>query len=371
MKKSLLVTIDFPPKLGGVAQYYQNICSNLPKDKIVVLTNKLEGSAEFDKQQQYKIYRKDLLYKIFWPKWLKMIKQIKKIVKQENIEQIYVGQILPVGEAAMLVNLPMIIFTHGMDITMPQKNKRKKTILKRIIKKSNKLIANSNFTKQELIKLGAYDEQVHIVHPCPDRKFIQMFDKKVADEIKQKYSIANKKIILSVGRLVERKDFDKVIESLTLVKDEFPDITYVIAGDGPDKNNLLYTIDKLDLKGKVILLGNVNDKELSVLYNLANIFIMTPKQLPSGDVEGFGTVYLEANMFGKPIIATSSGGVGDAVIDNLNGILIKKASINEISDAIIKLLKDKELADKLGQQGKDRVEKEFNWSKQISKLINL
>jgi len=371
MKKALLVTIDFPPKLGGVAKYYENICKNLPADKIVVLTNKAKGSDKFDKKQQYKIYREDLFFRFFWPRWVKMILKIKKIIKKENIEIIYIGQILPVGEAMMLVKLPFIVFTHGMDITMPQKNKRKALILKKIIGKSYKLISNSNFTKNELRKLGAPDDKITIINPCPDTDLLNQINSDTTNELVNKYNLKDNKIILSVGRLVERKDFDKVIESLTLVSNDFENYKYIIVGDGNDKNNLESTINRLNLDDRVILTGDVNDQELAGLYNLCDVFVMTPKQLQNGDVEGFGTVYLEANLFGKPVISTRSGGVTDAVVDNVNGLLIYKASINEISDAIIKLLKDRVLSEKLGKQGKNRVQEEFLWYKQIKKLLEI
>lgn len=370
MKKTLLVTIDFPPNMGGVANYYENICRLLPSDKIVVLTNKVDDSEEFDQKQSYKIYRRDLFFKILWPSWLKMSWQIRKIIKQENIEMIYVGQILPVGEAALFCKLPFVVFAHGMDITIPQKNKRKKYLLKKIIRKSYKLVANSNFTKKELVKLGAKDEKVIIVHPCPDRTLLDKLDEKIVEQLRQKYNLNNKKIILSVGRLVKRKGFDRIIESLPKVLKQIDNLVYVIVGEGLERDNLKSLVEKLNFKN-VIFTGQVSQKELGGFYSLCDVFIMTPKQLANGDVEGFGMVYLEANMFGKPVIAVDSGGVGDAVADNINGILLKSDSIANISQIIIKLITNDNLRNTLGWQGKERVNDKFIWKKQVERLFEI
>ncbi|MBU1165050.1 glycosyltransferase family 4 protein [Patescibacteria group bacterium] len=336
MKKTLLVTIDFPPNLGGVAKYYQDICNDFESDKIVVLTMNQEKSEEFDSQQKYKIYRNDLLYKFIWPKWLKMIFAIKKIVKQENIGHIHVGQILPVGEAVLFTRLPFTVFAHGMDITIPQNNLRKKIVLKKIIKKSEKLIANSNFTKQELVKLGAGENKVEIIHPKPNKKLLDLVDQNVINQIKEKYNLQNKKVLLSVGRLVKRKGFDDVIIALPEVLKEIPNLVYIIIGDGPERKNLNKVIQDSKLSN-VVITGSVNEKELAAYYSLCDAFIMTSKQLDNGDVEGFGIVYLEADMFNKPVIGRDSGGIKDAIDLCQDKILIR--SEREIALSIIRYLK--------------------------------
>lgn len=365
MKKALLVTIDFPPKIGGVANYYENLCQNLPANKIAVLTEKQKDSKSFDKKQNYKIYREDLFYNYLWPQWLKMIFKMRKIIKKEKIEVIYVGQILPVGEAAFFLSLPFIIFTHGMDITLPQKNKKKKYLLKKIIAKSYKLVANSNFTREELMKLGAKAQKVTIINPSPDRKLLEVLDKQLISQLRQKYNLNNKRILLSVGRLVKRKGFDEVIQSLPQVLKSIPDLVYVVVGDGPERQNLENIISEINLNKQVLLIGAASQKELSAWYYLCQVFIMTPKQLPDGDVEGFGTVFLEANMFGKPVIATASGGISDAVSNGLNGLLINN---NDIVKTLLMLLNNHNLIQQLGRQGRELVNQKFNWGNQISLL---
>ena len=96
---------------------------------------------------------------------------------------------------------------------------------------------------------------------------------------------------------------------------------------------------------------------------------MTPIYIEkAGDVEGFGIVYLEANAFGKSVIASRSGGITEAVVDNYSGLLVESGNINEIKEAILDLIKNEDKAKRLGQQGLARVIEEFDWAKRADIL---
>ncbi len=113
--------------------------------------------------------------------------------------------------------------------------------------------------------------------------------------------------------------------------------------------------------------GEISEEKKSAFYQLCDLSIMTPRQI-GPDVEGFGTVYLEANQYGKPVVAGRSGGVAEAVVDGVTGLIVDSENINQISEAVMKILTDETLAKKLGEQGKERVKKEFRWEIQVEKL---
>ena len=371
MRKTLIVTIDFPPILGGIASYLSGVARNLPKDKTIVLAPALDNSEEFDREEGYKIYRRNLVSKSFflWPKWLPLIYHIFKIARKEKVEVILVGQVLPVGTAVFFLKkifeIPYIISCHGMDILTAKKSFRKKRLMNKILEQSEKIISNSNFTKNELNKLGVQSKKIEILYPCVPKRINLKED--FLENVSRKYNLENKKIILTTGRLVKRKGHDKVIESLPKILEQFSDAKYIIVGDGPERENLENQVKNLNLGSHVIFTGKVGDLELAAFYQLCDLFITVSRQI-EGDVEGFGTVYLEANLYGKPAIAGNSGGAGEAVIDGLNGLLVDPESIDEISKGIIKLLSDRDLTNQLGRQGKERVEKEFMWEVGIKKL---
>ncbi|MFH1232846.1 MAG: glycosyltransferase family 4 protein, partial [Patescibacteria group bacterium] len=160
-----------------------------------------------------------------------------------------------------------------------------------------------------------------------------------------------------------------VIESLPEVFKKVPNLVYVIVGSGVEINNLQAKISELKLSDKVIIITDVDNQEKNNWLNLCDIFIMPTKNI-NGDFEGFGIVYLEANIAGKPVIAGDSGGVEDAVIDNFNGLLVDSENLDQIANAIIKLAKDLSLRQKLGEQGRQRAIKDFNWQKQTNKIFS-
>ncbi len=387
MKKSLLVTLDFPPNLGGVATYYYNICKNLPGDKIVVLAPNQKNDSSFDKEQNFPIIRKKLLGKFPQKtspknllgilkiastlKWISIIKHFKAVADQHKIEIIQAGQILPIGTLALwykkMKNIPFIFYAHGLDITLPQKFMRKKKILKKIIKEAKAIVANSHFTKDELVKLGADSDKIKVIYPCPGVKPSEAPEWKIR-EIREEYGLKNKKIILTVGRLVERKGHDMVIKSLPKIIKKIPDAAYLIVGTGPYEDNLKKLANQLALREYIIFAGKASQNDLSVLFQIADVFIMPARRLINGDVEGFGIVYLEANLFGKPVIGGKSGGVPEAIIDGKTGLLVDPLNVDQIAEAALKILTDKPYAQKLGMQGMERVLENFNWETQAQKI---
>lgn len=381
MKKSLLFTLDFPPNFGGVAAYYHNICANFPSDRIVVLAPENPQAENFDSRQDFAVIRSNFTeffpssgrlgffnrFKIYFYFW-RMI----KIIKSRKIELIQVGNILPLGTLALLIKkfrkVPYMIYTHGLDIVYAQNFWRKKLLLKIIIKEASAIVTNSNYTRGELIKLGADNKKIIIVYPCSDLELTH-FDKVEIENFKTAHELQDKKILLTAGRLVERKGHDQVIKALPEILRSVPDAIYVIAGGGPDLDRLknLAAEDKLDQH--VRFLGAISRKDLALCYSLADVFIMPSRQLKNGDVEGFGIVYLEANIYGKPAIGGRSGGVPEAIDDGKTGILVDPENAEEIAQAAIRLLTDSAYAQALGSRGAQRVREEFNWKKQAGKII--
>ena len=183
------------------------------------------------------------------------------------------------------------------------------------------------------------------------------------DEIRKIHRERKKgKIILTVGRLVERKGHDAVIKALPFVLKEFPDLKYKIVGKGPMDKKLREIAKIENVNGYVEFCGEVDN--IADFYANCDVLVMPSRFIEKkGDVEGFGLVFLEANYFGKPVIAGKSGGVFDAVIDGVTGLLVDPESPEEIANAIIELLENPELARKLGEQGRKRVLEEFTWER--------
>ncbi|MGH7030599.1 MAG: glycosyltransferase family 4 protein, partial [Stellaceae bacterium] len=157
------------------------------------------------------------------------------------------------------------------------------------------------------------------------------------------FGAAGARVILSVGRLTERKGFDTLIDAMPAVLARVPDALCLIAGEGPLRAELEERVSAAGLCDKVRLLGPVSDQGLLALYRIAEIFAMPNRTTATGDTEGFGLVFLEANACGKPAVAGRAGGAVEAVGDGCNGLLVDGESHREVSVALIRLLTDAQL----------------------------
>lgn len=399
MKKGLLITLDFPPQKGGVASYLVNVCKNFPADRIVVLAPRGGGDVAFDRQQSFKIYRQPLLFQYFWPQWLKMIFLTWPIVRKEGIGVIQISHILPVGYIAYffkkIFGLPYLVYTHGLDLLQGKKTRWKKFFTKFLLKRADWLVANSEFTKKILLQLGISPDKIKVVYPCPNvtpnvipapqqgagqaptgiPSFVQGQgdpDLRQDDSIRQDDRRGGeRKVLLTVGRLVKRKGHDSVLRSLPIVLQKISHLVYFIVGQGPEETNLRSIVKELNLERNVFFAcDRLTDETIAAFYQLCDIFIMLPREV-NGDIEGFGIVYTEANSFGKPVIATDSGGVGEAVKDGRNGLIVPAENTTAIAEAIIRLCADETLARALGENGRQRVNQELQWQKQVEKIKRL
>jgi phosphatidylinositol alpha-1,6-mannosyltransferase len=171
--------------------------------------------------------------------------------------------------------------------------------------------------------------------------------------------------------LIERKGVDMVLATLPSLRAAFPSVLYVVVGEGDRKEALERKAMELGLREYVTFLGRVSDAEKHALYEECELFVLPNRESGGGHVEGFGIVFLEAALHGKPVIAGNSGGTADAVLDGVTGVLVDPYSHVEISRAIYMILDDAQLAQKLGNAGKLRVLKDFTWQRSVSELLSL
>lgn len=371
--KTLLFTLEYPPFHGGVANYYGNLVKYWPAsakatagkpkpDDILVLHNN-DGRL--------------INNKLPLLKWLPALFALRRKIKREKIGHVLVGQILPLGAAALILfrfyKIKYSVILHGMDLAYALKRPRKKWLTGKILRRAEKIICANNYTAEMARQFfPGIKSKLAVVNPGVKNNY-QLYPPAGGTNyelLKNKYKLNNKIILLSVGRLVKRKGFNKVIEAMPEVLKQVPDLIYVILGNGEESENYELSITNYELENNVLIINRATDQERDLWYNICDIFIMPSRNI-NGDFEGFGMVYLEANLAGKPVIAGRSGGVGDAVIDGQTGLMVDPENISEITAAVIKLVKDPLLRQQLGKRGRERAIKEFNWEKQVKKIYEL
>ncbi len=356
--RCLLVTLEYPPFYGGVANYYGHLVQAWPpEDEIVVIDNK-EGQLLAPRGK--------------WP-WRRSFATLWRTLRQSHFDFLLVGQILPLGTVVWLLSfiLPIKygVFLHGMDWGEAVARPRKMWLAKRILGRSALVIAVNSYTA-ELIKRAqpSVSGRVVIVNPGIDNVSPPFIAPEYLASLRQRYNLDNCSILLTVGRVVERKGVDKVLEAMSQLLPYYPKLRYIIVGDGPYLKICKELAVDLGLNEAVIFITDADDNEKAAWYQLADIFVMASRSKGS-DFEGFGIVYLEANQAGKPVIAGQSGGVRDAVVDGETGLMVDPQSSEAIAQAVRCLLDDESLRRRLGETGQARLS-QFLWSRQARLLRN-
>ncbi len=370
--KTLIITLEYPPQIGGIATYVYNLASHLPAGETVVWAPQMAGDKEWDAQNGWKTYRGAPYYSFFWPRWLKLYWQIKRIARAEGIQRIYAHHALPVGYVAGMIKrkfkIPFTVFFHGTDLEVGLKNKKKK--LTTVCRMADRIAVNSKFLAQKLLDniAGADQEKVVIINPSPADFF---FIPKPAEELKHlkaELALEGKKVLLTVARLEDGKGYPHLLHVLPDILKKVPNTVLVIIGDGPKKKLILEQIQKNNLQNCVRFLGNIPYNELPKYYQVADVFVLLTHKDEERE-EGWGTVFLEAGASGLPVVAGRAGGVGEVVENLQTGVVVDVLQTQAVFSAITELLLRPDFARQMGSTGLQRARNEFTWDKQLTKLV--
>jgi phosphatidylinositol alpha-1,6-mannosyltransferase len=363
--KCVFIGSDFVPKVGGIAQFMYGIMSQLPTEYVEAIAPPIPGWELFDRQQKFPIHR--LLTNSKWAestrhtKWMfpQFYRQLRKVPDVDIV--ICCHGTLSLMLAARLLKLtrgtPFAVFLHGMDI-LGVRNRSRWVYYKRLLQAADIVFPNSNMLKEVAFTAGVRPEKLHLIHPCINASELKV--KIPSNELRQRLGLVGNYIILTVSRLTEAKGVDTVIEALPRVKKTLPNVHYVVIGDGPAQAALESLAEDLGVSGLVSFLGAKAHQEVANFFAMSDVFVMTPyDNSDTVNVESFGIVYLEANFLRLPVVASSAGGIGDAVKHEETGLLVAPGQPAELAQAIIRLAGDEVLSKKLVEKGYQRVVDEF------------
>jgi phosphatidyl-myo-inositol dimannoside synthase len=374
VSKVVILAGDFPPIEGGISIILQTLARLLSPDEVVVIGLPTPGSFDFDKKQDYKIIRLPIP-----ERWGPKSRQFKflapfyfwELIKEANIDYIICGQshhslFLPAWLSRKIKGVPFCVIAYGNDISS-FKVLFYKRILIALLRSAQAVIAISRKTSEVVKKTGVRPELIHIINPMVD---MTMQTGEVSpNKIRQTFSLEGKKCLLTVCRLVERKGVDTVIRAMPEILKMIPEAHYLIVGSGPFEHELKKLTQKLGLESHVTFVGYVAHEDVSPYYAMCDVFVMISRDLlDETDMEGFGLVFLEANLFGKPVIAGRSGGIADAVLDGQTGVMVDPGNPSAVAGAVVRLLTDEVLSHQLGETGRIRVLEQFSGQSAIHKI---
>jgi phosphatidyl-myo-inositol dimannoside synthase len=261
--------------------------------------------------------------------------------------------------ACRRAGVPYHLFVHGAEIVMPLYGARVPQWRTTDFKEASRIIANSSATAQLAAEQFQLPVAPVVVNPSVGPRPSAEANARRSNEIRVQFGLKDGLTIFSLGRLVPRKGFDLALRGVAEVADEFPGLSYLIAGDGPERQRLEALAGELGLSGRVHFLGNVDEPTKWAAYDACDLFVMPNRLLGGSDWEGFGIVFLEAALSGRPSIAGRTGGSRDAVVDEKTGLLVDPESATALPDALRRLLKDRQLREQLGRAGLERATTQF------------
>lgn len=295
--------------------------------------------------------------------------------KRDQYDLILAGSGLSAMPAMLISkirNIPFITYVHGLDLSF--KNIMYQSLFLPTIKASNKILVNSSYTEQVALNKDINKDKIIVLNPGVE---IASNSNDLNEGLYSRIYFENKKVLLTVGRLIERKGIAHFIrQSLPLIVKNHPDVIYLIAGEEPDKikkkhtvlNDIHKAIYETSLNKHIMLLGRVDDNDLIALYRLSDLFIFPVISDPY-DIEGFGMVAIEAASNGTPTIAFNSGGISDSVCDNISGKLIQPNDYLMLANTVNSYLNGE--LNELTQESCQNFSKRFSWILFKSKLTML
>lgn len=369
--KVIIISAEFPPAIGGVGTFAYNLARGLQAvgASVRVLTSAGGGSQECVHDVAVRRTPPRRLSKAL--KIVALLRAALQLCAQERPDAILAMSWSQAGVVAYLVRhilgIEYALCTYGTDLLWMREKRVERAVARRIIDAAGVLVAISTFTKDLVVSLGVDPGRVVIVNPPLD--LAEWPDGVETGDVEQRFDLRGKRVLLTAARLVKRKGHAQVIQVLSELRERYPDLVYVMTGEGTYRQVLVEAVRRWSVEDRVRMVGSVPRADLRQLYYRTDVYI-SPSQEDHGDIEGFGIALIEAGACRKPVIAGRIGGVADAVIDGETGFLVDPLDTEALKRTLIVLLDDPALRARMGQAGRRRVEHEFGLSTQAAKLVD-
>jgi phosphatidylinositol alpha-1,6-mannosyltransferase len=364
--KHLLVTNDFPPKIGGIQSYLWELWRRLPADEAAVLTTPYEGAQAFDAEAPIRIERID--QPVMLPTSA-LVRRIDETAARLGAELVILDPALPLGHLGPRLALPYGVILHGAEITVPGRVPGPRHALSRVLRGAELVIAAGGYPADEGERAARQGLPVVVVPPGVDTERFVPLDAAERASVRARFGIAAEStLVVSVSRLVPRKGMDVLIRAAARLAPIHPELEVVIGGTGRDLPRLERLV--AELAAPVRLIGRVDDDDLPGLYGAADVFAMDCRNRWLGlEQEGFGIVFLEAAACGVPQVAGQSGGAAEAVLHGETGLVVDDpTSVQALADALRALITDSERRVAMGEAGRRRAEDGFSYDVLAARL---
>ncbi|QDS96346.1 GDP-mannose-dependent alpha-(1-6)-phosphatidylinositol monomannoside mannosyltransferase [Roseimaritima multifibrata] len=377
--KALVLSEVFPPQTGGSGKWLFEIYRRQAKGQYVIVAGESlrEGDSELSYPQP--VLRRNLSMRFRGIRsfsslcsYARQIRDVGKIARQYNVGILHAARPLSEGVVAWAIRkryrIPYLCYVHGEDVAVATTSRELKFITQPVLGGAEMLIANSHFTAGMLQNEWGIDpSRIQVMHPGVDTTYFRP-----ADDSSKQSRWKDRFVILTVGRLQQRKGHDTVIRAIPRLLPRFPQLLYLIAGEGEERSRLEAIVRELGVSSHVEFLGEVDDVELLACFQGCDVFVLANREI-GRDAEGFGIVLLEAQACGKPVVAGSSGGTRDTLVPGKTGYLVDCKTPDELVQVLKQKLADEDTRKLIGERGRQHAVDGFDWATlggQASKLFS-
>ena len=374
MSRVLLVTNDFPPRRGGIQSYLQEFVGHLldaGAHTLMVYAPKWKGADEFDRAAAYEVVRHPTTLMLPEPS---VAGRMRRLIEHHQADTVWFGAAAPLALMAPLAReagaARVIASTHGHEVGWSMLPLAR-TALRRIGSGTDTVTYVSGYTRRRFA--SAFGPRAALEHLPPGVDTERFAPDEIARaEMRARYGLGNRPVVVCLSRLVPRKGQDMLIRALPAIRQRAPGAALVIVGGGPYGDSLRRLADSFGVSEHVVFTGGVPGEELPAHHAMADLFAMPCRTRGAGlDVEGLGIVYLEASASGVPVVAGRSGGAPETVVDGETGLVVDGRDVGAIAMTVGDLLADPDGAARMGAAGRRWVVDNWQWKDQAARLSEL
>lgn len=375
--RHIFVTQDYGPDRGGMARRHVELVRRFSNEseRMEVSTVRIAGDTNFDRGEHYRINRQPFHFReanrftrqLRWARWLTRY-------SNSRIDVMHCGNIRPAGYAVlwtrMRLGIPYIVYVNGGDLLREREKGRRSTFKRRTSREILENAAGVAATSQWVADLTAeVMREAGVMNPPPIAALGLGTDpgnfsaSRDTGGLRAKWGIGTDPVILTVARLVPHKGQDVVVRALPELSAEFPNLKYVVVGEGHDETRLREIAIEIGVQDRVIFAGALSEADLPEAYATSTIYAGPSRVDNEINVEGFGISFLEASASGLPVVAGDSGGVRSAVRNRETGVVLPPRDVDAWTAALSELLRSSDKRKAFGDAGRKAVEDHYNWDR--------
>ena len=364
--RTLLVTNDYPPQVGGIQRTLEALVRRLPPDRVAVLCPNAEGGDVFDRAAPYPVYRQP--ERFLWP-LPEVRRRLHQAVRSFGADVVLFGAVYPLallGPSLAETGTPYLAAAHGFEYWLSIGPGTHALVRRATARAARVPVMCSAFIARVVRTAVPDNVPVSVMYPGADLEAFRP-DLPYGD-LTDLHGVSDRPLIVCVSRLVARKGQDVLIRAMPRIRRDVPDASLLIVGDGPDRDRLVRLAADAPNRS-VVFAGQVSEGDLPRYYRAGDVFAMPCRSRLGGlEVEGWGNVFLEAAACARPVVVGDSGGARESLAPGETGLLVNGSDVAEVAGAVGSLLADPERADAMGRAGRERVVRAFGWSRAAEQL---